>query len=467
MKRSNFIKIIRLFLLTVSLLGASLAGAADDILSKAEALLREGRAKEAYQLLAPQEFELAGDLRYDYLLGIAALDGGKPDKATLAFERVLMMDANFAGARLDLGRAYFALGDLPRARTELEVVLAQDPPPEARRAAEAYLAAVAQKESAKKTVLTGYMEGVFGHDNNITTVSNDFTGGVQTAYGIAGMLPTGNSIPRWGNFAGANAGVDFNHQVEEGLNLYAGLDGKRRQYLGDQNNNLFDTQSVDVRGGVILALTPSDSLKVGLAYQRYFQEGALLGTANDRHTTGVSGEWRHVLGERDSLGLSGAYNLQRNEAQLDSATGLSTSDINQTILGGNWLHLYGGQGNPLIFASVTYGRDDARLKRANGTSVSKDYYGGRLYGQYSLLENADVFAGVGYQWRNDKSLNARSTVTDYGKDELMDVSLGVNWRPVTNVTVRPQLVYTRNASNIALYAFTRMEPSVTVRYDFR
>jgi hypothetical protein len=45
---------------------------------------------------------------FDYLLGIAALDSGKPDRATIAFERVLAVNPNFAGARLDLAIYVFA-----------------------------------------------------------------------------------------------------------------------------------------------------------------------------------------------------------------------------------------------------------------------------------------------------------------------------------------------------------------------
>ena len=106
--------------------------AADLDLARAEGLMKEGKAAEAYTLLEPFEFEQSGDIKFDYLLGIAALDSGKPDKATIAFERVLAVDPNFAGARIDMGRAYFQLGDFTRAKTEFETVLTQNPPPAAK-----------------------------------------------------------------------------------------------------------------------------------------------------------------------------------------------------------------------------------------------------------------------------------------------------------------------------------------------
>ena len=127
---------------SIWLLCSGIAVAAELDLGKADALLKAGKAKEGYTLLAPHEYEMAGNVDYDYLLGIAALDSGKPDKASLALERVLAVNPNYIGARLDLARAYFALADYERAKTEFEAVQAQNPPPAAKTVIEQYLAAI-------------------------------------------------------------------------------------------------------------------------------------------------------------------------------------------------------------------------------------------------------------------------------------------------------------------------------------
>ena len=108
---------VAILLLTLALAVGHAPAAAPD-LAKAEELLRANRAAEAYDLLEPFEFEEAGNLKYDYLLGVAALNSGKPDKATLVFERVLALEPRYLGVRLDLGRAYFQIGDLARATQE-------------------------------------------------------------------------------------------------------------------------------------------------------------------------------------------------------------------------------------------------------------------------------------------------------------------------------------------------------------
>jgi len=66
-------------------------------LEQARSLIAQGKASAAYAMLEANEFDRAGDVDFDTVLGIAALDSGKPDKATLAFERVLAVDPNAAG----------------------------------------------------------------------------------------------------------------------------------------------------------------------------------------------------------------------------------------------------------------------------------------------------------------------------------------------------------------------------------
>lgn len=439
--------------------------AAEVDLEKASQLMKSGKAAEAYELLAAAEFEMSGNIKYDYLLGIAALDSGKPDKATLAFERVLAINPNHAGARLDMARAYFALGDYKRANAEFETVLSLSPPPAARATVLKYKEAIEARESAKKTTLVGYVEAVAGNDNNVTSVTSNFTSGVQGAYNFSNVQPTGNSIQRKDDFLGVAAGMEVNHAVNNSLGLYAGLDARKRDYLSESK---FSSESLDERLG--LAVTEGPNLyKAGFQFQQYSQAGdtpptppAATGPRMDRDSTGISGEWRRLINARNQVGLLLQHNRQRYPDT-------PSSNVDQTVLGATWLGMLAMPGKPILFGSLTFGEDKAqnKLNAFTDADVSKEYYGARLYGQYSLNEKMDIFVGLGYQKKSDQSRFARSTVTEYGKDDLADVSLGLNWRPLADWTVRPQVVYTRNDSNIELYSFDRTEASITVRRDFR
>ncbi|NBR30237.1 MAG: hypothetical protein EBT83_17800, partial [Betaproteobacteria bacterium] len=61
-------------------------------LARAEALVRAGKAAEAFAMLEPYEFDHSGNPNFDYWYGVAALESAHPDKATLALERALAVN---------------------------------------------------------------------------------------------------------------------------------------------------------------------------------------------------------------------------------------------------------------------------------------------------------------------------------------------------------------------------------------
>jgi hypothetical protein len=130
------------------------------------------------------------------------------------------------------------------------------------------------------------------------------------------------------------------------------------------------------------------------------------------------------------------------------------------------MHQFSGTLRPLLYGSLLTGRDNAKNLLANGADNGKRYSGMRTYGQLSLSEKLDLYCSFGMMVRADRSINARSTTVDYGNDHMADITVGVNWRPVQNWTVRPQATYLENRSNVALSEYRRSEATVTVRYDF-
>ena len=138
-----------------------------DIVAQGEALVRAGRYADAYQLLEPHEDRLAGDLKFDYLLARSALETGRPSKASFIYERILAQEPNYVGVRLEMGRAYLALGDYARAKLEFETVLRfENLPPGLREQAQIYGKAADEYIAGKKTVGYGYAEYGFGYDSN-------------------------------------------------------------------------------------------------------------------------------------------------------------------------------------------------------------------------------------------------------------------------------------------------------------
>ncbi len=428
---------------------SSCAFAADPDLDKADALMKQGKAAEAYALLEPFEFAQSGNIRYDYLLGIAALDSGKPDKATLAFERVLATDPNFAGARVDMGRALYQLGDFTRAKAEFETVLTQNPPPAARATIDKYLAAIAKQEDAKKTRGSGYVEAGFGHDTNVNFATSQSEIAVPALGNLVFTLnPTGVKAPD--DYLTYAFGGEISHQITPAMGVYAGADARSRNNMTlDQ----FDSTSVDLRAGLSMG-EGANVFRVGVLGGRY-----ALNEKSNRDTSGVNAEWRHLLDPSNQLSLFGQYARFRFEPTI------SVNNFDQATYGANWLHVY-KDGKALVMASVFSGEERAPLRADGG----KSFYGVRVGGQMQLSDRTELFAGLGAQAGRYEIFNAAfSSPTDSvtRDDKQYDANLGLNWHFDKAWTLRPQVAYMRNNSNIVIYKFDRTDLSVTVRRDFK
>jgi len=153
--------------------GSSIARAEKLDLELARHWIVEGKAEEAYKLLEPFELKQAGNTKFDYLLGLSALNSGQADKASIILERVLEVDPLHAAARVDLGRAYYQLGDLVRARTELTRAQSLNPPPTAQATINLYLQKINESETKPATQFSGYLEGGAGYNTNVNNSTSE------------------------------------------------------------------------------------------------------------------------------------------------------------------------------------------------------------------------------------------------------------------------------------------------------
>jgi len=428
----------------------------DKPLRDAEALMKAGKPADAYNLLAPLEFERSGEVRFDYLIGIAALDSGKPDKATLAFERVLAVDPNFAGARLDMARAYYQLGDLPRAKTEFETVSKQNPPQAARATIQKYLAAIAARQAAKKTRFSAYVEAGLGHDTNV----NNSTSQAQIEVPVFGNLPftlSSTNLKTADNYYSAATGGQVSHSFNNNWGIYAGADLRQR---GNQTKTAFDTLSLDGRAGVTYSSSEKNIFRIGGTKGRYN-----LARVHDHDSSGFNADWRHVYDPANQASLFMQYGRYRYVTPA-----MSIQDFDQVTFGTGWLHVL-AEGKSVLFGSLFLANENDVAPvtptnpsggRADG---NKNALGLRAGGQTAAGTHTELFASLGLQAGVYDKTNA--SFLRKRKDNQLDLSVGAKWHWDKNWTLRPQLNYTRNNSNIAIYSFDRADVSLTLRRDFR
>lgn len=422
---------------------AALSQAPD--LKRADQLVKQGRAAEAFALLAPFEDSHSGNAQFDYLLGVAALDSGKADRATLALERVLAVNPNFSGARLDMARAYFQLGDIERAKREFLAVQAQQPPAVAQQVITRYLALIEQVEKAKQRTIRAYVEVSAGHDTNVNNSTNQSQIAVPALGNLVFNLnPTNVQIKD--DFLTFGVGGEYARQATQFVNVFAGAD-MRQRFNSEQA--MFDNGAGDLRLGAAFG-QPSHQVRVVGNVGRYELEERL-----SRDVNGVGAEWRYAVTSDTQLNAFSQYSRHRFR---DPA--VQVNSFNQTASGIGALHVF-GDGKFALFGTYLFGKERDTDGRADG---SKTFDGVRLGGQASLRDNLDLFSFVSTQKGDYGRENAAFLATR--SDEQTDFLLGLAWRFAPNWTLRPQYLETRNSSNIPIYAYKRAEYSVALRRDF-
>src|SRR6476469_8424220 len=170
-------------LLAAVLAAACMLASADEV-TDARALVKQGKAEQAWAMLEPLERARAGNVDFDYLLGVAAYDTGRYDRAVVAFERALLASPGFFSARFDLARAYFALGADDLAQQEFNRLLEANPTPEGVKAIRSHLEAIERRRKGPERRFRAYLEAGGGHDSNLSSTTPDFTTSIGSAFGI-------------------------------------------------------------------------------------------------------------------------------------------------------------------------------------------------------------------------------------------------------------------------------------------
>ena len=452
---------IRVLALAGVLAASSVAYAADDpAIESARRLLASGNAKQAYTELAAAQSRLSGMPEFDYLFGVAALDSGNVEDAIIAFERVLAVMPNHAGAQMDLARAYYAAGSFDLAEAAFLKLRAANPPPAAQIAINRYLEAINTRKQQLRAGWTAFGELGLGYDSNITGVPSNFFTASQQSVGI-GFDPTGNSIKRSAAFVQGAVGAEYYHPLSRGWSLFGGGEVRGRAYHKESE---FNIASGDVHFGG--ALNAGDNQYRGaLNYSPFSQKGAAPGDpqpTNDRRVAGLNVDWRHAVDTRTQLGLGvqlNAIRFPRNEIE----------DFDQLFVSASWLKSYEGRGSPLLYVTGFVTEDRARNEFDNGvggtSTKSKNLLGLRSYYQYALSPKLQAFNSLAAIYRRDRDDWARSNLVQRGHDLYGEVALGFLWNFREKCALRFQYAYSRNASNIDIYDFNRNEVSSTIRCD--
>jgi hypothetical protein len=427
-------------------LAASVAApaSADQPLDEARKLLEARQPKAAYDLLRPLEAKRAGEIEYDYLLGIAALDAGDAQSAIFALERVLAVNPNYLQARAEIARAYFVLGERENARREFRTVRSQNPPDAARQTIDRYLSALEPQTRR----LRAFVELALGYDTNVNSATSRSSIALPAFGGAIGQLSS-DAQARSAWFGGVGAGASIDQAVSDEWSLLgaAAYAGKFNQERADA----FNTGTLD--GSVGARWSRGANQLVGLAQGQMFW----LDNQRYRELYGGTVQWLHNLGPTQQITFFGQVSALRYPQASQSP-----QDANRAIAGIAYSQAFAGPYNPVGFASG-YGGDE-RSTESTFKYLGYTPYGMRLGGQLTVAPQATLFGSAAYERRNYNGVNPTFLVTR--QDNQYDLRLGLAYAFWPQWTLTPQVAYTKNDSNVELNEYDRTVATVTVRRDF-
>jgi outer membrane protein len=445
-------------LFAVACMIASVHASADpEALERARGLIASGNARQAYAELAKLQDQLTGTPEFDYLLGVAALDSGRNDEAIIAFERVLALMPNHAGAQMDLARAYYAAGSVDLAEAAFIKLRESNPPPAAQQAIARYLEAIHQRKREAQAGWLIHSELGTGYDSNITGVPVDFGAAAQQAFNLVGIEATGNSVKRSAPFAAGALGAEYARPLGSGWTAFVGGEVRGRAYRREAD---FNSATGEAHAGGALT-AGRNQWRAAASYLAFQQEGAAPGEpkpTNDRRMAGVSFDWRHGLDSKTQVGLG----LQLNRVTFPKN---EIEDFDQLFFSGSWLRSFDRQGAPLVYLTAFASYDRAPNEFADATTKSKALGGLRSYAQYSISPKLQLFSGAAVVHRRDRDEFARSTEVASGRDTYGELSFGAQWLFRDACQLRLQYAYSLNRSNIDIFDFKRHEISSMIRCE--
>ena len=417
-------------------------GADAELLERAQVLLAQRKADDAYRLLVSRELDLAGTPRYDYLFGVAALDSGRRNDAALGLERVLAREPDFAGARMEFARALFELGRLGDSRIQFAHLLGQLPPPATRAVIERYLAAIDNGATVQGSRFTPSFTVGAGYDSN----ANGATADSQ----FLGFTLNPRNVEQKSSFM--QLGAALGHSV--GLGARSGLNSSLRvDYRANPDASFVDQLTAALASTYVLK-TGEWRTTVGLSGFA----GWLDGESHERGANAELGLARRIAGD---LELSAS--LRGGPLRYESPA-LEIMDVERYLGGLSLQRLNIGERAGRAGLTLLAGRDDPR----SATSpYGSDRRGARAFGSVLLRPQSALYGEL--SWITADFDSGSGFFGSRRKDTQGTAVLGLDLQnfPRAGWSIGPQLRYTQNDSNVSLYQYERIEAAVFVRHVFR
>lgn len=424
-------------------MGIAFADAADEDLNRAKG----GDAASAYSQLKSQERARAGDTKFDYMLGLAAIDSGHPSEAVAAFERVLAVEPQHLQARAELGRAYIALNEPEAARRELAAVRGQNVPDEVRRAVDRYVNALDTGLSGGGTQISGNAKMTLGYDSNVNNSTSDNRILIPAFAGLGFGTLSANAQSQDDGFAEISGRTTITHGLAVDQKLIADLTAS---YRGNANHDDFNQAIAGLNLGFAQATPDFGTFVISAQLQSFWVDDEVY-----RYALGALGQWNYRTEGETDLGIYLLYShlsYPNNKSQ----------NANRYMAGATVGQTFEGSLKPYAFAGAYGGTE--QVTDSAFDHLSYRFVGARVGGEVALDESVSAYANAAveaseYDKPDPLFLTERSTVRT-------DATVGLRYALQPDLTLGAEVAYTHSDSNIVLYGYDRVVASVSISVDF-
>jgi tetratricopeptide (TPR) repeat protein len=426
---------------------ASIAIAQTGELRRADALIKEGKPKEALAFLQSIESQNSASAEYHYLVGIAAIDSGDLDLAVKSLKEALRIKPDLLQARAELGRAWLLMGDYLAAYFEFEKVKHASPPPEVVAGMTRYVDQLHDYVLAQRKRYSGSVAIGFGYDSNVNaaTAASQITlplfGGIEATLDPAGR-------EQHDTFYALNAEIGGYYPLSGNLELIGGA-AARAKINSDVKN--FNYKSFDVSGGARLDLGGN---RFGLIanFEEYYYD-----YNRARETAGLIADWRRVVHPLAELTVfvQAAELTYPQDRTRDADRYVAGVGVIPAAFGKRLLYM-----PPLAVAYF----GEERETNPGVPHLGHEFWGARLGDVHFFSSRLQSFVGLSYEDRQYGGPDPLFLVERH--DRQWDLSVGAYYRLDGSWSLLPALAYSDTKSNIEVFKYRRTAAMLSARYLF-
>ncbi len=392
----------------------------------------EKQNEKTYLADKKQSITRAGDPGFDFRYGMAALRTKHPEEAVFALERVLMAQPNNQKARLELGRAYFALTDINSAKKNFEIVAKRGSATQ-RAIAELYLKKIQAIRMKSRTKAYVSLSMNNGYDTDINSVTSSSFIPAPNPAGFLLLTPTQTGIGSV--FSNEAVAVGFNHRINDtsSANVFANGAIFSRQNYADHR---FDYTLFDGIVGIDGKLK-TVSLKFPVRIREYEYN-----TGPDQRIVDITAAAYIPVAKTQTVGISAT------EEAIDSERAPRGGSLE--IIDGSW-SIKPSTIPMNLSLIVSKGMGNAQYEI--GAFQFRQYWSAALNWDWRGIKNQKPFLALFYSNSQYQGINPTFLVKR--EDNYYSIQVGWRFRFSRFWAVQPTYTYSYNQSNIPLSTFPK------------